>query len=188
MYNDAGGGGCFPGVEKQGCGLVHPTYLVMRSKLDATRTLLLCAYMAWRKVNLFFCTTAQQPLVIQGLLIVEASRSHSVRHTTVGRTPLNEWLAHRRDLYLTTQNTHKRQISMPIPGLEPAIPANERPQTHVLDRAAIYIYIYIYIYTHTHTHTHTHCRTIYGETLNLPLAHMPSVITLCIAIFIQGCW
>ena len=32
---------------------------------------------------------AQQPLVGQGLLIIEASRSHS-RHTTLGRLPLDE--------------------------------------------------------------------------------------------------
>jgi hypothetical protein len=58
------------------------------------------------------------------------------RHTTVGRTPLDEWPARRRDLYLTTHNTHKRKTSMPPVGFEPAIPASERPQTHALDRAA----------------------------------------------------
>ena len=31
---------------------------------------------------------------------------HTQRHTTVGRTPLDEWSASRRDLYLTTHNTH----------------------------------------------------------------------------------
>jgi hypothetical protein len=35
------------------------------------------------------------------------------RHTTVGRTPLDEGPACRRDLYLTTHNTYKRQTSMP---------------------------------------------------------------------------
>jgi hypothetical protein len=30
-----------------------------------------------------------------------------IRHTTVGRTPLDEGPARRRDLYLTTHNTHK---------------------------------------------------------------------------------
>jgi len=57
--------------------------------------------------------------------------------TTVGRTPLDEWSARRRDLYLTTHNTHNRQTSMPPVGFEPTIPAGERPQTHTLDRAAI---------------------------------------------------
>ena len=35
------------------------------------------------------------------------------RRTAVGRTPLYEWSARRRDLYLTTHDTHNRQISMP---------------------------------------------------------------------------
>ena len=60
----------------------------------------------------------------------------TLRHTTLGRAPLDEWSARRRDLCLTTRNTHKRQISMPSAGLETAIPASEQPQTHVLDRAA----------------------------------------------------
>ena len=30
------------------------------------------------------------------------------RRTTVGTTPLDEWSARRRDLYLTTRNTHNR--------------------------------------------------------------------------------
>jgi hypothetical protein len=58
------------------------------------------------------------------------------RHTAFGRTPLGEWSARRRDLYLTTHNTHNRQISMPPVGFEPAIPASQRPQTHAFDRAA----------------------------------------------------
>ena len=41
----------------------------------------------------------------------------------------------RRDLYLTTHNTHNRQTSMPPVGFEPTISAGERPKTYVLDRA-----------------------------------------------------
>ena len=63
-------------------------------------------------------------------------RSHTQRRTTVGRTPLDEWSARRRDLYLTTQNTHNRQTSMPPVGFEPTISAGERPQTYALDHAA----------------------------------------------------
>jgi len=58
------------------------------------------------------------------------------RRTTVDRTPLDEWSARRRDLYLTTHNTHNRQTSMPTVGFEPTISAGERPQTYNLDRAA----------------------------------------------------
>jgi len=60
----------------------------------------------------------------------------TLRHTTLGRTPVEEWSARRRDLYLTTQNTHNRQTSMPPTGFEPAIPASERTYAHTLDRAA----------------------------------------------------
>jgi hypothetical protein len=61
----------------------------------------------------------------------------TLRHTTLGRTPLDEWSARCRDLYQTTHNTHKRQTSMPPAGFEPAIPASERPQTQALATAAI---------------------------------------------------
>ena len=76
---------------------------------------------------------ARQPPVGQGLLIHEVSRSHT-RWTTFGRTPLDEWSARCRDLYLTTFNTHNRQTSMPQVGFEPTISAGERPQTYAIDR------------------------------------------------------
>jgi len=59
---------------------------------------------------------------------------HSVTYTySVG--PPGRGFARRRDLYLTTNNIHRKQTSMPATGFEPIIPANERPQTHALDRA-----------------------------------------------------
>ena len=60
---------------------------------------------------------------------------HTKRLTIVGRTPLDEWSARRRDLYLTTHNSHMGQTSIPPAGFETAIPASERPQTDALDRA-----------------------------------------------------
>jgi hypothetical protein len=80
---------------------------------------------------------ARQPYM--GLVLLVSSRFHDhthLRHTTVGRSPLDEGPARRRDLYLTTHNTHKRQTSMPLVGFEPTILVSERPQTHVLDRTA----------------------------------------------------
>jgi hypothetical protein len=41
---------------------------------------------------------------------------HAKWRTTVGRTPLDEWWVCRRDLYLTTHKTHKRQTTMPRGG------------------------------------------------------------------------
>ena len=61
---------------------------------------------------------------------------HTQRRTTVRRTPLDVWSARRRDLYLTTQNTHNRRTSMPPVGFEPTISAGKRPQTYALDGAA----------------------------------------------------
>jgi len=52
----------------------------------------------------------------------------TLRHSTFGRTPLDEWSARRRDPYLTTtHNTHKKHTSMLPAGFEPAIPASVRP-------------------------------------------------------------
>jgi hypothetical protein len=42
---------------------------------------------------------------------------HTQRRAIVGRTPLGEWSARRRDLYLTTHNTHNRQTAIPPGGV-----------------------------------------------------------------------
>jgi hypothetical protein len=49
----------------------------------------------------------------------------TLRHTTLGGTPLDEWSTRRRSLYLTSHNTHKRQTSMPLAEFEPAIPVSQ---------------------------------------------------------------
>jgi hypothetical protein len=61
---------------------------------------------------------------------------HAQRRSTVGRTPLDEWSARLRDLYLTTHNTHNRQTSITPVGFERTILAGERPHTYTLDRTA----------------------------------------------------
>ena len=73
-----------------------------------------------------------------GFLIVnEVSRSHIHTHTTLNSTPLDEGSDCRKDLYLTTHNTHTRRTSMPRAGFESAIPASKQPKTYVLGRVAI---------------------------------------------------
>jgi hypothetical protein len=84
---------------------------------------------------IFFPMT-QQPLGGLDRLIFRRFTITHFRHTTLDTTPLDEWSARRRDLYLTTHNTHNRQTYMPPVGFEPTILVSERPQTHVLDRAA----------------------------------------------------
>jgi len=58
-----------------------------------------------------FFSMVQQPLV--GAPLTEASRSHSFRHTTLGRISPGEQSAQRRYIYLTTNHTHNRQTSNP---------------------------------------------------------------------------
>ena len=52
----------------------------------------------------------------------------TLRRTTLGTTPPDEWSARRRDLCLTTHNTHNRQKSMAPAEFEPAVPTSERSQ------------------------------------------------------------
>jgi hypothetical protein len=54
---------------------------------------------------------------------------HTQWRTAVGRTPLDKWSARHRGLYLTTHNTHNRQMSMSVVVFEPTTPAGERSQT-----------------------------------------------------------
>ena len=70
----------------------------------------------------------------------------TLRRTTLGRTPLDEWSARRRDLYLTTHITHHTQSSLARAGFEPVIPEGERLQTHALDRAAFGIGRRVYMF------------------------------------------
>jgi hypothetical protein len=68
---------------------------------------------------------------VEGCLI---SFDHTQAHPTVGRSPLDEGSARRRDLYLTAQTLYKTNIhEHPF---EPTIPASARRQTYALDRAA----------------------------------------------------
>jgi hypothetical protein len=57
----------------------------------------------------------------------------TLKNITLGRTPLDKWSAWRRDIYLTTHNTHERETAL---SPAPAIPTNQWLQTHDLDRAA----------------------------------------------------
>jgi hypothetical protein len=65
---------------------------------------------------------------------------HTQQRSTVGRTPLYKWSARRRDLYLTTHDTHNRHISMPPMGFESRISAGERPQAGHLPRSWVRIH------------------------------------------------
>ena len=66
---------------------------------------------------------AQQPIVSQGLLIIEASWSHSETRHSLGIL----WTSDQPDADTLFDNTYhfKKRTSMPSAGFEPAIPANE---------------------------------------------------------------
>ena len=53
-------------------------------------------------------TMAQHPLVGQGFLIFETSRSNLVIHTTLGRTPLDEGSVRQRELWQHTAPTRDK--------------------------------------------------------------------------------
>jgi hypothetical protein len=76
-----------------------------------------------------------QPPVRQGLLIVEASRSHSGTPHSVG-LPWTSDQPHAETSLCLSQHTIHKKISMPPVGFEPRIPASERPLTNALDCAA----------------------------------------------------
>ena len=80
----------------------------------------------------FFLQCRNSPPLDQGLLITEASRSHSVHHTqqdSSGRVISRS----QRPL---PDNTTLRQTSMSPGGSEPAITGRERPRTHGLYHTA----------------------------------------------------
>jgi len=75
------------------------------------------------------------PTILNGPGSHKRGFTFSLRHTTLGENLLVEWSARRRDLYLTTHNTHKGLTSLPQAEFEPVLSSSERPQFHALDRA-----------------------------------------------------
>ena len=61
----------------------------------------------------------------------------TLRHTILGRTPQDEWSPRRRDHYLITHNTHRRQTPMPLAAFKPSILASKWSLIHTLDPVAI---------------------------------------------------
>ena len=87
--------------------------------------------MSYIYIYIYICIYMEHPF----LMVLD----HTQRRSTVGRTPLDEWSARRRDLYLTTHDTHNRQIPMPPVGFEPMISAGELPAAAHLLRSWVRI-------------------------------------------------
>jgi len=64
----------------------------------------------------------------------------------IRRNSLDEGSACRWDPYLTTYDIIKRQTSLPVVVLEPAVPASERQQTYASDRRIIRLIGTIFFY------------------------------------------
>ena len=72
----------------------------------------------------------------------------TLRHTTLGRTSLYEWSARRRDVYLTTHNTHKIQTPIHPGGIRTQNPNKRAAADYALDRKAtgisrLKLYLYL---------------------------------------------
>ena len=93
--------------------------------------LLVSSFSVWGE---FFFSWRNNPLVGQGLLIIEASRSHSDK-------PHSQDSCER--VISSTQNPlpdntqHPQETDMHTLGFAPAVPASERLQTNPLDRAVL---------------------------------------------------
>jgi len=80
-----------------------------------------------------------------------ATHTITISNTHNLRSPLKDWSVLRRDLFLKTQNTRNRQISIPQVGFEPAISTTEQQQIHTLDLVAKYVLFVWYLkYRKTH--------------------------------------
>jgi len=93
----------------------------------------------------YYSSPVRQRLVGLGLLIAEVSKSHSDTPHTVGLLWTSDQPVEKA--YVTTYNTQKKQASMSLAGFEPAFPAIERQQAHVLDLAVTGICSLFIIYS-----------------------------------------
>ena len=120
-----------------------------------------CHEYSVRAFSWIFPPWSNSPTRVRGASFLRF-RNHPIWHTAVGRTPLDEGSARRRDLYLTTNNTSMRRTSM-----SSAIPASDVSQTHALDLSATGIGYSFDIVNEKISNLHvTHYRMILSMRLN----------------------
>jgi hypothetical protein len=73
--------------------------------------ILLIAWKGHSSIQHVTAVVALRPIPGHGLPLQGFVITHT-GHTTLGRTPLDEWSARRRDRYLVTHNIHNSQTSM----------------------------------------------------------------------------
>jgi len=83
-----------------------------RFKVFKTTVPIFCRHMLFGKGTLYKHTapSGPGPPHCRGFTI---THTHTHTHTTFGRTPLNEWSAHRRDLRFYTQHSNETGIHAP---------------------------------------------------------------------------
>jgi len=92
----------------------------------------------WKKEKLSILTSFY--LVTEGAQGYCCTRSYSVTHThaqSLGRTPLDEGSARRRNLLPDNTTLTRDNTSVPWVGFEPAIPVSLRPSSHCNRRPEI---------------------------------------------------
>jgi hypothetical protein len=95
------------------------------------------SYIIYRRIfAFFFLTDGSTPPSGPGFPHYQVFTT-ALRHTTRRRIPLDGWSAQRRDLFLTTHDTHKRGIFMKPGGIQPRNPSKRvssdpslRPRGH----------------------------------------------------------
>jgi hypothetical protein len=111
------------GWSGRGVKLTRRLHLLQRLRMSGVMPLLsLFAFMAWTEetlpllyliINFFFFLWLDSPIWAWASSFRRGFTVTHLRHTTVGRTPLDVWSARRRDLYLTTHNKHNTRIHVP---------------------------------------------------------------------------
>ena len=92
--------------------LKYQEYKTVKGWVHACFYCALILYMFMLPLCLFVCFWRKSPQRARASSFTSFV-AHTQWRTRVGRTPLDEWSARRRDLYLTTHNTHNRKTSMP---------------------------------------------------------------------------
>jgi len=108
-------------------------------------------------------------LLIVGVEGYCSNRPHTPTHThtNYGSTSLDEGTARHRHLYLTTPSIQNIQTSMHPAGFELAVPASERPQTHVFAGTFTAIQNTVfYFYLLSESFNYLYSQEIWGVTLN----------------------
>ena len=117
----------------------RPLYALTTSRSRISEIMTREKFKIWKRISFLHGhfpappPMVQQPLVGQGYY---GGFTITLRYTTLGRSPLDEWSARHTDLFLTIHDIYMRQTSKLPAGFEPAIPRSERLHIGALDRSA----------------------------------------------------